>query len=173
MNPKTQKILGFVGLTTAVVLIVVLIPVIISVTTSQKDQNNQRTTTTKIVPSSTNSIKEPYDPSKLSDEEKSRINCFLEEESPYEKLTEFQCVTVRGCIYKPSRYERVPTCFYNREKLGYKLSQEVSKSDSEEKYLLERSEEVKAPYLEEVKNLEFTVEYLENNIIHVKVFLNT
>ena len=83
-------------------IVVILIPIIIVTTGSSEKANADATTS----PTSTVS-KKPYDPNKLTDEEKSRINCFLEEHSRFEVLTEYQCVNVRGCIYKPSEYDKV------------------------------------------------------------------
>jgi hypothetical protein len=92
---KTKLSLGVIFITALAVVIIV--PVVI-VTTSGKA--NTPTTTT-------DPVKKPYDLSKLTEEEKSRINCFLEEHSRFENLTEYQCVNIRGCIYKPSEYEKV------------------------------------------------------------------
>jgi hypothetical protein len=163
MNNKTKKILSIGFLSLIVVIIVVIIPVIIGVTGKPKDFPK---TTTKAPTSPT---KKPFNPDVLSFEQKSRINCFLEEESRFENLTKYQCETVRGCIYDPSEYDRVPNCYFNREKLGYELDQVVDESDTKSEYILKRSTNVQAPYLEEIQNLRLVVEYLENNIVHVKV----
>jgi hypothetical protein len=91
---KTKLSLGVIFITALAVVIIV--PVVI-VTTSGKAN----------APTTTDPVKKPYDLSKLTEDEKSRINCFLEEHSRFENLTEYQCVNVRGCIYKPSEYEKV------------------------------------------------------------------
>ena len=78
---KTKLALGLLfGLA---LIIVVLIPVVIVTTSGKKEQATSFSTPAT-------STKKPYDPSKLTDEEKSRINCFLEEQSRFEKLTEYQ-----------------------------------------------------------------------------------
>ena len=67
--------------------------------------------------------KKPYDPSQLSYSDKSRINCFLEEGSKFENLTRYSCEQ-RGCVYKNSEYERVPSCFFNQTySIGYFLDE--------------------------------------------------
>ena len=96
---KQKLVLGIIFLVSLVVVIIV--PVII-VSTSKKSSTDAPTST--VMSSVT---KKPYNPDQLSDEEKSRINCFLEEQSQFEILTEYQCVTVRGCIYKPSQFDKV------------------------------------------------------------------
>ena len=109
-----------------------------------------------------NHSKKPYDPSKLSEDEKSRVNCFLEEESRFEHLSQYKCES-RGCIYRPSDYERVPTCFFNSS-AGYLLDEQTADG-----FVLIRDANVQAPFLRAIEKLNLTVEYLGNQIIHVKV----
>jgi len=102
----------------------------------------------------------------LSENEKSRINCFLEEESRFENLTRFQCKS-RGCIYAESEYERVPTCYFDRENLGYILDEALLPNKSSYKLKLKDSQKV--PYMGAIQNLNFIIEYLDSNIINIKV----
>ena len=97
---KTKVVLGLIFI--GALIVIVLIPVIIVTTSSKKSTENVFNTNSP--PFIT---KKPYDPNLLTEDEKSRINCFLEEQSHFETLTEYQCVNVRGCIYKPSDYEKV------------------------------------------------------------------
>lgn len=110
----------------------------------------------------------PFDLSKISMEDRNRINCFLESESRYENLTRYQCETVRSCTFKPIEYDRVPDCYFRRELLGYELIQ-FNSQDNVESYHLRRSKIGNATYLEPIEYLILTVEYLSNNMIHLKV----
>lgn len=101
-------------------------------------------------------------------EELNRINCFLEGESRFENLTRYQCEGVRSCTFRPSEYERVPDCFFKRELLGYELVDAAS-TDNTETYRLRRSTKGNATYLEPVDNLVMTVEFLGDNVVHVKI----
>lgn len=172
---KYKQQLGIGLIVFIVVIVVAIIPVVI-VTTTPKNKSTTTSPTTSLssttLPATTPATtKKPYNPSVLTDEQKSRINCFLEEESRFEKLTKYQCEVVRGCIYEPSDYERVPFCFYDRKKLGYELVKQSVNDKNTEVYDLKRSNLVKAPYLEEIKNLKLKVEYLGENVVHVKVQL--
>ena len=110
--------------------------------------------------------KKPYDVTKLKENEKSRINCFLEEESSFENLTRFQCES-RGCIYDESEYERVPTCYFDRQNLGYILEEDILSNKLSYKLKLNNSQNV--PYMGAIRNLNFIIEYLDNNMINIKV----
>ncbi len=157
---KNMRIIVVGTVVTVVVLaLVIMIPVAIS--------------SGKKTPDDDDGSKKPYDPSKLTDDEKSRINCFLEEESKFENLTRYSCEE-RGCIYNPSRYERVPTCYFNRTNLGYFLDSQASPDNSTNTthYQLRLNPTVKQPYLGAVHNLNLAVEYLDyagSTIVHVKI----
>jgi hypothetical protein len=112
--------------------------------------------------------KKPYNLSEIPLEDLDRINCFLEAESRFENLTRYQCEDVRSCVFDPSQYERVPDCYFKRDFLGYELL-ESSLQPNKELYRLKRSDIANATYLEPIENLILTVEYLSDNIIHVKV----
>ena len=107
----------------------------------------------------------PFDPTKLSNEEKSRIDCYFEAESQYEKLTKYSCES-RGCIYQPSAYEKVPDCFFNNTNLGYNIDGNFDPKDKE--FTLKRSSG-KTPFLGEIDQLKLTVSYLGENFINVKI----
>lgn len=107
----------------------------------------------------------PYNPADLSDDEKSRINCFLEAESKFENFTQYLCEQ-RGCIYKTSEYERVPICFFNRTNIGYLLDTKVNETE----YKLKLDHSAKLPYLGAIENLRLSVEFLGDAMVHVKVF---
>jgi hypothetical protein len=170
MEPKTRKWLGIGAVVGIALSVVVFVPIIIAVSSSGSDSNsnNDVTTAPPYAPSTTTKKpspnKLPYDVTKLSEDEKDRINCFLEEESIFETLTKYQCVEVRGCIYKESLYDRVPTCYFDRDNLGYKLS---SQQDNE--YKLERTGKAKAPYLGEIKNLLMKASYMTKGVTNIKV----
>lgn len=161
--------LGIGAVVVVIFLVVAIIPIVI-VTTSKdsKVETTKAPITTTIASQSTRPTKLPYNPDNIPEDEKSRINCFLEEESRFETLTKYQCEEVRGCIYQPSKYDRVPTCFYNRTNLGYELVSQQNGQNSDE-FLLKKSDRVKAPYLETIENLKLTVEYLQENVLHLKV----
>lgn len=160
-----KNVLIICGIATIAVVAIVL-PVTLVLTRNSPECEIVTTT----VPTTTQNpivpTKKPYDPSALSEQDKSRIDCFLEAESRFENLTKFQCEEVRGCIYSPLGYERVPDCFFNRTKLGYTAE---SINQEKEEYFLKKSPLVKSPYLEEIKNLKLTVEYLGQNLVHVKI----
>ena len=164
---NAKKKIALVSILMLVVVIVAIIPVIIVFST--KSDEILTTIIQSVTPTTTPKVtKLPYDPSKLTDEEKSRINCFLEEQSRFENLTKYQCEEVRSCIYDPSNYDKVPTCYFDREKLGYSLEDQEDEDDKEV-YHLKKDKAVKAPYLGAIEELTLTVEYLGENIIRVKV----
>lgn len=105
---------------------------------------------------------ENNDGTKLLPDEVSRIDCFLDAESPFENLTKYACEK-RGCIYKPNVSNKaVPKCYFDRENLGYKL-----KSQNNLDFDLTRSG--KAPFPGEINNIRLSVEYLGKKIVRVKV----
>jgi maltase-glucoamylase len=109
--------------------------------------------------------KKPYDFTKLNDNEKSRINCFLEEESKFENLTQFQCES-RGCIYTKTEYERVPTCYFDRTNLGYILD---GSCDLSATCKLKLNDSSNTPFFGAIQKLNFKVEYLGANMINVRI----
>jgi hypothetical protein len=153
---KNKKRIGVGSVVFLLLFVVAIIPVI--VVYSNKPSKSEPPSPPKIT-------KEPFDLSKLKPDEKDRINCFLEEESIFEKLTEYQCKEVRKCLYKESSMERVPTCYFDRQNLGYRLK---GQGPSQNSYLLEGDAE-KAPYLGTIKNVLLKASYLGNNVIRVKV----
>jgi hypothetical protein len=152
---KNKKKLGVGAVVFLLLFVVAVIPVIVvySNKPTKKDEPPKIS-------------KDPFDLNKLKSDEKDRINCFLEEESSFEKLTEYQCKEVRKCLYKESSMERVPTCYFDREKLGYKLK---GPGPNQNSFLLEGDRE-KAPYLGTIKNVLLKASYLGNNVLRVKVF---
>ncbi len=151
-----KKIL--VGTIIAIVVLVLVIVIPLAISSGNREVDSKR----------------PYDPTKLNDEEKSRINCFLEEESKFEKLSKYSCEE-RGCIYNPSLYERVPACYFNRTNLGYLLESSASPDDNLKNihyHRLKLNQHTKQPYLGASQNLNLIVEYLDHpdsTIIHVKI----
>ena len=163
-----KKALGIGFIMSTLILLVGFIPMLLIFTSNEyefKPTTTSTITTTTYRPPS----KLPYDFSKLDEDEKLRINCFLEEESRFEQLTKYQCEQVRSCIYKPSLYERVPDCFFDRFKLGYKKMKEDHTNPDSDIYYIQRYGRTKAPYLGEIKNLKVTVTYLDNGFVNVKV----
>ena len=63
----------------------------------------------------------------------------------------------------------MPTCYFDRKKLGYKLVNSVDDKDIEKYGLARMDQRVKHPYLGSIDNLIMTIEYLGENIIRVKV----
>ena len=112
--------------------------------------------------------KKDFDLSKITMEDRNRIDCFLEYESPYENLTRYQCEQVRSCTWRPTEYRRVPDCYFKRELLGYELADAVY-GENTEKFRLRRSHVGNSTYLDAIEFLSVQVEYLSDNIIHVKV----
>ena len=108
------------------------------------------------------SSKKPYDPSLLTDEEKSRINCFLEEESVFEDLNRLLCEK-RACIYIPSEYLKIPSCFFNNSFHGY-----TSVHTDNNVYTLKRKN-VLSPFDGAIDDILLTVKYLDDETINVKV----
>lgn len=160
---KTQLGLGLLGI--IVIAVVVVVPVVLA-TTGESSSKKDDTLITDFIPP-----KEPFDLSKITMEERNRINCFLEQESRFENLTRYQCEEVRSCTFRPSKYERVPDCFFKRDVLGYELDGNPSIDANTESYKLKRSSKGNATYLEVIENLKLSVEYLGNNVVHVKVSL--
>lgn len=160
---KNQRLFMIaIAVVLAVILVVTVVTLITTVKFNKSNENGQSISSTTRKP-----IKLPYDAAKLSLDEKSRIDCFLEEQSRYENLTRYQC-ELRGCIYNPSEYERVPTCYYNREKAGYKVLNSIE-TPSVTRYDLRRNTEVNAPFGFAIDNLAVEVEYLGKNVINVKI----
>lgn len=152
-----------IGIFLALVLaILIAIPILI---TTYKPNADSSVTTPQPTTSQPNK-KKPYNLDLLKENEKSRINCFLEEESQFEKLTRYQCES-RGCIYEESEYERVPTCYYDRQNLGY--VPDVDSSDLSKPIQLKLKENQTLPYIGAFKKLTLTVQYYGNNMINVKV----
>lgn len=159
LSPKMKRVISIIAIASVMVIVIVLVPVIIAT-------SSDTTNVEKVTPEPPKKPEKlPFDLSKLSDEEKSRINCFLEGESRFETLTRYQCEEVRGCIYNESKYQSVPDCYFNRTWLGYSMAREVSPTEIH----LIKSNEVKAPYLGVIENLNLTVRFMGNNIINVKV----
>ena len=148
MQNKRLLIIGSITLT-IIITLVVIIPIIIVATRSNEPAG-----------------KKPFDPAQMNDDEKSRINCFLEEESKFENLTEYSCME-RGCVYKPSEYERVPTCYFNRTSIGYALESQLNDNE----FILKRDSNAKLPYIAAIEDLRLDVEYLGDSIVHVKVII--
>lgn len=148
-----------IALAALLVCAVLMIPVILILT---KKSNNDPTIV--ITPS-----KKPFDLTQITSEERNRINCFLEAESRFENLTQYQCEQVRSCTYQWSSYERVPDCFFKRDVLGYELVAAPVSTANTDTYYLRRSRLGNSTYLEVIDNLTLVVEYLSNNIVHVKV----
>jgi hypothetical protein len=176
MEPKTRKWLAVGAIAGIAVSVVVFIPIIIAVSTSGSDKGPDpvviTTTTLPYGPSTTTTkpptTKFPFNPDKLPADEKSRVNCFLEEESSFEKLTKYQCVEVRGCLYKESLYDRVPTCYFDSDNLGYKLVTDNAPAVPNQ-FKLQRTGKAKSPYLGEIKNLLMSTTYMETGVVRVKV----
>ena len=167
---RQKSFLKFGFILSTLVLVVALIPSILEFMLNKFESDSKmlhpfKPTNIAYRPSS----KLPYDFSKLNEDEKLRINCFLEEESPFEQLTQYQCEKVRGCIYKPSLYARVPDCFFDRFNLGYKKMKEDHTNPDSDIYYIQRFGRSKAPYLGEIKYLKVTVIYLNNGLVNVKV----
>lgn len=154
---RNKKKLGIGSVVFLLLFVVAVIPVIV-VYSNKPSKTEPQPPPVKV-------SKDPFDLTKLKADEKDRINCFLEEESPFEKLTEYQCKEVRKCLYKESSMDRVPTCYFDRQNLGYKLKGTGPTSNS---YLLEGNRD-KAPYLGTIKNILLKASYLGNNILRVKV----
>lgn len=112
--------------------------------------------------------KKDFDLSKITMEDRNRIDCFLEYESQYENLTRHQCESVRSCTFQPTEYRRVPDCFFKRQLLGYELV-EAAYGDYIEKFTLRRSRAGNSTYQDAIEYLSVQVEYLQDNILHVKV----
>jgi hypothetical protein len=131
---------------TVVVAVAIVVPVVLL---HKKDDSGS------IEPQRSNS-------SKLLPDEVSRIDCFLDAESPFENLTKYSCEK-RGCIYKPNVSNNVvPKCYFDRENLGYKL-----KSQNNMDFDLTRSG--KSPFPGEINNIRLSVEFLGKKIVRVKV----
>ena len=163
---KNQRLFMIaVGVVLAVLLIITVVVLITTVKFNGKKDNGDKMTTVSSTARKPNKL--PYDAAKLSSEERSRINCFLEEQSRYENLTRYQC-ELRGCIYSPSEYERVPTCYYNRQKAGYTVQNSIE-TPSVTRYDLRRNAEVAAPFGFAIDNIAVEVEYLGKNVINVKI----
>lgn len=148
-NNKKRILIGAV---VGAILIILMIVIPVALVVRSKSEDNGGTG------------KKPFDPANLPADELARIDCFLEAESKFENLTKYACEQ-RGCIFKPSEYERVPTCFFDTQKLGYQLDSKPSTGE----YKLRLKPAAKLPYISGIKNLRLSVEYLGNSIIHVKV----
>ena len=153
---KNRKLL-LIGILVVLIAIIFLVVIPVAIVASKNKDNGGN-----------GNGKKPFDPNSLPSDEKARINCFLEEESKFENLTQYACEQ-RGCIFKPSEYERVPTCFFDMKKLGYLLA---SQQPDIGEYNLKLKQNAKLPYISAIQNLRLSVEYLGNSIVHVKVKLN-
>jgi hypothetical protein len=165
--PDRKKWLGLGVITGLLVASVIFIPLIVT-TANNNSNNNQIATTTSKPP---RPAKLPFDNSLIADDESTRINCFLEEESSFETLTEYQCVSVRGCLYKPSKFERVPTCYFDTDRLGYKAVANDPIDDQKSKvWKMSRANKnsPKAPYHGEIDNVKVTGSYMGQNIVNLK-----
>jgi hypothetical protein len=160
---KNKKPIGIGFLVIVIVTVCVVVPVVLVTTNSSKKDDKEEIIEEKPP------AKKPFDLDKISIQDRNRIDCFLEAESRFENLTRFQCEEVRSCIYKPSEYERVPDCYFDRESLGYELEYTVLQSDNMEIHYLKRSGLVNAPYADAIERLVLTVEYLERNVLHIKI----
>jgi hypothetical protein len=93
-----------------------------------------------------------------------RINCLPEAASPLVNITKLTCEK-RNCIYDPNESDpRIPSCYINREHLGYKLI----KMNNLQFYLRQTG---RAPFPGEIKYLFLETEYFGRSIVHVKVNL--
>ena len=68
----------------------------------------------------------------------------------------------------------MPTCFFNRTYLGYEIVETSNVNFIQKSKMQRTNKQVKQPYLGGIDELTLTLEYLGENIIHVKVnnFLN-
>jgi hypothetical protein len=158
MDKKTKIKLAIALSVLSIIVAVTVVSITVSANSSKTDKKPE-----EIV----NPPKKPYDLSKLSENEKSRIDCFLEAQSKFENLTKYQC-EIRSCIYKPSEYDRVPDCYFDREKLGYKLTNTIT-DNKMELYKLTRDKTINSIYQRAIDELDLTVEYLGENMVHVKI----
>jgi len=148
-------------LITAIVVIVVAISVSIGVTlgskkTTEKPEINEKPEITE----------KPFDLSELSEEEKGRIDCFLDAQSKFENLTEYGCKK-RNCIYDSNvSHSKIPKCFFNRTYLGYRMTQEIGNS-----YVLERRG-AEPPFMSGIEKIKVDVEFSGTNMLRVKVSLH-
>ena len=169
-----KKKLHFEGLIISSLFVVAIIPAIYyyynTDNQSLYSNNNKRSNVIELKENNNATVnrmtkKYPFDLSHLHSDEFDRIDCFLEAASPFEIFSEYQCKTVKKCLYKESEYDRVPWCYFDRQNLGYKLKGPGPTPNS---YLLE-GDPKKSPYLGTIKNLLMKTTYLGNNIIRVKI----
>lgn len=156
---KHKQHLSIGAIALVMLIVVVIVPVIIATTSKSSSKTD---------PTDPKPQKKPFDLDKISLEDRNRIDCFLEARSQFENLTQYQCEQVRGCVYKYSEYERVPDCYFKRE-VGYELESTFLSTDNREIHYLKMSDQAMPPFAGAIQNLVLEVEYLENNIIHIKV----
>jgi hypothetical protein len=161
---KKKVALGLIFI--AIFLVVSLIPIILVASSNKETTTKSTTPQISINPPKTTKI--PYKPDLISEEEKSRINCFLEEESRFENLTEYKCIS-RGCVYNDSKYDRVPSCYFDRERTGYTLEKSTRVDETYSIYKLRRKADAMGPFSGDISALKVSVIYLGEKIINVKV----
>lgn len=153
---KNFKILAAFGFS---VLIVITILIYIS-----KDSQNPYIELMKINDEAVREELLSIDLHKLNAEELSRIDCFLDAESEFEKLTKYACEK-RNCIYRQdTSHPLVPKCYYDRQNLGYKLANKTSE------FVFDLEQSGKAPFPGAINQIRLAVDYFGNNIIRVKIF---
>jgi hypothetical protein len=152
-----------VGIVIFIVLAVAIIVPIALTTGNKPKPDSQIAETTTTTTTLTTTIKKPFNPDDLRGNEATRIDCYLEAQSRFENLTKYSCEK-RNCIYDANvSHEIVPKCYFDRERLGYKLT---SSSNGLE-YKLKQSG--KTPFPGVIEDIQLNVEYYGNNMIRVKV----
>lgn len=140
------------------VSLVIIVGISVSVGVTLGLKKNEKTT------EKSEFTEKPFDFNKLSEEEKGRIDCFLDAQSKFENLTEYACKK-RNCIYDPNvSHSKVPKCYFNRTYLGYKMSQEIENS-----YILDRSG-AEPPFMGVIEKLKLDVEFSGTNMIRIKIY---
>ena len=145
-----------------IVVVIVVISVPIGVGLAKMESTTKPPATLPVTPV-TPVTEKPFDANSLKGDEATRIDCFLEAQSRFENLTKYACEK-RNCIYDPDvTHPKVPKCYFDRENLGYKLSQDYKNNS----YLLKQSGKV--PFQGAIDLIQLNVEYYNDNMIRVKV----
>jgi hypothetical protein len=147
-----------IGVAFVILLALAIVLPIVLLTKSDLKSDNQGTSKPSLP-----EVKKPFNFDDLRGDEATRIDCYLEAQSRFENLTKYSCEK-RNCIYDANvSHEIVPKCYFDREKLGYKLT---SSSNGLE-YKLKQSG--KTPFPGVIEDIQLNVEYYGNNMIRVKV----
>ena len=92
---KNRKLL-LIGILVVLIAIIFLVVIPVAIVASKNKDNGGN-----------GNGKKPFDPNSLPSDEKARINCFLEEESKFENLTQYEHISMQGLNRR--MYKKVPT----------------------------------------------------------------